>query len=344
MANYTIELRHVVEEHNIFDFDYPFYDERKRPDFEKAFIRHFYFREICCDTVDRFKLFLEDKMKTVFPYYNELFNTANVEYSILDNYNIRETTSTKRENVGSTSGESYAVGKTIDEQSAETTEDRTAHKSGDETATSENTRNASATSETVTNGTEAIDSKEDMSVTEDKTKALNETETTDNEEIKKFLDTPQGQVDLSDSKYLTTLSHDTQDKSVTKKHDGTENNEQVTAKTVDTDKVTSENTTTTGTETTDDNGTVKTVSEGDETSNTKTGSTFTGEQRSTNDTAIRSRSEGEYSETIEHTRRGNIGVDTDADMIQKHIRLQKILKEIEKMFFNECEDLFMLVW
>ena len=183
-----------------------------------------------------------------------------------------------------------------------------------------------------------------MSVTEDKTKALNETETTDNEEIKKFLDTPQGQVDLSDSKYLTTLNHDTQDKSVTKEQNGTENNEQVTAKTVDTDKVTSENTSTTGTETTDDNGTVKTVSEGEETSNTKTGSSYTGEQRSTNDTAIRSRSEGEYSETIEHTRRGNIGVDTDADMIQKHIKLQKILKEIEKMFFAECEDLFMLVW
>lgn len=328
MAEYTIELRHVVENHDIFDFDYPFYDEQKRPKFEEDFIRHFYFREICCDTVDRFKVFLEDKMKTVFPYYNELFKTAQVEYSILDNYDITETTTMKRENTGSTSGESYSVGKTIDEQSAETTEDRTAHKAGEETATSENNRDASVT--TKTDGTES------QKVTEDKTLTVNETEKTDDEEIKKFLDTPQGKVDLSDSKYLTTLNHDTKDKTVTKDQTAKEDNEQNTEKTLDT--------TVTATENATDNGQVTTHSEGDESSETKTGSSFTGEQRSTNDSAIRSRSEGAVTETIELKKKGNIGVDTDADMIQKHIKLQKVLKEIEKMFFKECEDLFMLVW
>ena len=94
----------------------------------------------------------------------------------------------------------------------------------------------------------------------------------------------------------------------------------------------------------DGNETVTNIDTVNETENAKTTNTFTGEERTTADNNTRTRSEGYTTETIEHTKKGNIGVDTDADMIQKHIALQKILTQIEKMFFDECEDLFMLVW
>lgn len=41
---------------------------------------------------------------------------------------------------------------------------------------------------------------------------------------------------------------------------------------------------------------------------------------------------------------GNIGVQTQSDMLEKHLILQKKLKNIEKNFFDECEELFMMVY
>lgn len=319
MAEYTIELRDVIKAHNIFDFPYPFYDEKKRPDFERNFIRHFYFREIGQETVDRFKFYLEDKMNTIFPYYNELFRTAQIEYNILDNYNITEKTTMKRENVGSASGESYAVGKTIDEQNVETL----IESSTNETE-AENT-------EVNRNNTDTFEGAIDQTISEDKEKTATEASTENYEIVKRFLDTPQGRVDLSDNKYLTTLGQDTDDREINKDLTENENGVQSTTRGENSTK------TTVG----------KDESTGDRTreskENSKTNSALTGEHRTSNDAAVRSRSEGATSETVEFTRKGNIGVDTDSDMIQKHIKLQKVLTQIEKMFFDECDDLFMLV-
>ena len=192
----------------------------------------------------------------------------------------------------------------------------------------------------------------DTTVTNDLTKTTHEEENASQEDIKKFLDTPQGSVDLSDSKYLTTLNHDTADRH--NERDGSTSD----TGTVTTDEDTTTHTETDGNSTTTDvekitgetgrdlteNGEVNT----ENTANAKENATgkveFTGQQRTTNDGAIKSRSEGETKETVEFTRKGNIGIDTDADMIQKHIKLQQILKKIELMFFDECEDLFMQVY
>lgn len=337
MARYTIELGDVVRYgNNIFDFDYDFFDPQRKPEFERNFIRHFYFREICTEPIERFKVLLEDKMKTVFPYYNELFKTAAVEYSILDNYDIRETTTLKRENVGASSGESYSTGKILNEQETETNEDRT--RSQTEKANSEGVRNGSTDTERSETVTESADTTETLDGT--KTRDLTETETSDDNIVKKFLDTPQGQVDLKDSKYLTTLNDDTRALENEKKLGGSETDNQT--KTVDTD---TETTTEGNSKTTTEETNTKTDNvelSGEE--NAKTTNKFSGEERTTADNNTRTRSEGSTTETIEHTRKGNIGVDTDADMIQKHIKLQKVLTQIEKMFFDECDDLFMLVW
>lgn len=55
--------------------DFPIFDESYRPELCKKILRHYYTREICCETVGRWKLFLNDKMKNIMPYYNQLYQS-----------------------------------------------------------------------------------------------------------------------------------------------------------------------------------------------------------------------------------------------------------------------------
>lgn len=59
---------------NIFS-DFPIFDEEYRAELCKKILRHYYTREICCETVGRWKLFLSDKMKNIMPYYNQLYQS-----------------------------------------------------------------------------------------------------------------------------------------------------------------------------------------------------------------------------------------------------------------------------
>lgn len=100
MSKYTTELRFICENYaglsesqggnkvndiiskalpKIFDFDYPIFDEKYRSELEKKIIRHYYTREICCETVGRWKLFLEDKLNLIMPYYNQLYKSTLLE-------------------------------------------------------------------------------------------------------------------------------------------------------------------------------------------------------------------------------------------------------------------------
>ena len=55
--------------------DFPIFDEHYRGELCKKILRHYYTREICCETVGRWKLFLSDKMKNIMPYYNQLYQS-----------------------------------------------------------------------------------------------------------------------------------------------------------------------------------------------------------------------------------------------------------------------------
>ena len=92
MSNYTITLGQIVENNiEIFDFDYPFYNEERRKQFEQHFIEHFYFDEIGQETVARFKQRLKIKLNLIMPYWNKIFLADELEQRILDNYDVTET-------------------------------------------------------------------------------------------------------------------------------------------------------------------------------------------------------------------------------------------------------------
>lgn len=78
MGRYTLEIREIVESKNVelFDFQYNFFDENLKSDFEKLFIDYFYFREIGQETIGRFKKELQTKLNTIHHYYKEYYKTT----------------------------------------------------------------------------------------------------------------------------------------------------------------------------------------------------------------------------------------------------------------------------
>lgn len=111
MAKYTTELRTIIDSGiNIFDFDYPFFDETKRAEFEQGFIDHFYFNEIGAETVGRFLHYLKVKFREEIPYFNKMCETALIDYDVKNNYDATETltrtTTGKNTTTGKATGES----------------------------------------------------------------------------------------------------------------------------------------------------------------------------------------------------------------------------------------------
>lgn len=112
MASYTMQLKTYIEQatqyeeglsnmdrikegrKKLFDFDYPFFDDNYREQFEVNFISNFYTREIGFETEGLFKFKLESWLNINMPYYNEMFETTKIKYDPL--LNARMTTERER--------------------------------------------------------------------------------------------------------------------------------------------------------------------------------------------------------------------------------------------------------
>ena len=112
MAEYTIELRKIETQGNVFNFDYDFYsdDEQMKSEFEKKFTDYYYFDEIGFETVARFKHNLRSKLNLIMPYYKQLYRTE-LEAQKIDfllNKDLREefirTVDNEYENIGKNIG------------------------------------------------------------------------------------------------------------------------------------------------------------------------------------------------------------------------------------------------
>lgn len=104
MSKYTTEVRYICETayglkesegyesvdvilntvwRDIFDFDFPIFDEAYRKPLCIKILRHFYTREIGDETVGLWKLRLDSRMNTIMPYYNELYKAWAIEFNPL---------------------------------------------------------------------------------------------------------------------------------------------------------------------------------------------------------------------------------------------------------------------
>ena len=130
MSKYTTEVRFICENaseltesvgfnavesvldkswNKVFS-DFPIFDEEYRAELCKKILRHYYTREICCETVGRWKLFLCDKMRNIMPYYNQLYKSEllkiqpliSVDRSVTHEGTESESKITKRNGTNST--------------------------------------------------------------------------------------------------------------------------------------------------------------------------------------------------------------------------------------------------
>ena len=65
----------------IFDFEYPLSSQVNKDEFEIQILNHFILRRIGFETFTAFKIYLENKLNEIMPYYNILFDS-------LSNYNL----------------------------------------------------------------------------------------------------------------------------------------------------------------------------------------------------------------------------------------------------------------
>jgi len=75
----------------IFDFDFPFYDETERAEWEQRFLLNFYTREISAETYALWKLWLNQKLNRIMPKYNPLYT------AFADGFKVLSTVSTKEQ-------------------------------------------------------------------------------------------------------------------------------------------------------------------------------------------------------------------------------------------------------
>ena len=100
LANATIETQvgdvpGIIEKAapQIFDFDFPIWNEDYRKTLEEKILLHFYMREIGQETVGEWKLRLMQTLQEVMPEMNELYKSVEFKYDPLTD--IDYTTDTK---------------------------------------------------------------------------------------------------------------------------------------------------------------------------------------------------------------------------------------------------------
>lgn len=67
----------------IFNFDFPIWDENYRLTLERKIIMHYLMKEIGLETVELWKLFLNERLNLIMPYYVQLYETTQKEYNYI---------------------------------------------------------------------------------------------------------------------------------------------------------------------------------------------------------------------------------------------------------------------
>lgn len=296
MSKYTTEIRYICETlsgltesagadsvddvinkswDKIFTTKTKFFDENYRSILCKKILKHYYLREIGCETVGIWKLWVNTRLEEIMPYYNQLYNSELLKFDPFHDVDL--TREHKRTTEASTQEDSESKDNTT----------------GNKTLSGTRTTNTTGNRTTNTNG----ESTDKVNGSENK----NTTNTSENTKRDLYSDTPQGAITgLENENYLTNArkvtddSGFTQDDSTTTEQNGSSNYQE---------DVTSENTDNTNTG----------YNENEDTTGTKTGTTTnTGSSNSTEDyleTIIGKQGTESYSSLLEKYRNTFLNID-----------------------------------
>lgn len=98
-TNLTISQRITAAAPKIFNFNYPIWDESYKITLETKILKHYFNKEIGMETIGLWKLYLEERLNLIMPYYNQLYETASKNYDYMTDVNSTEIyTATKSNN------------------------------------------------------------------------------------------------------------------------------------------------------------------------------------------------------------------------------------------------------
>lgn len=117
MSKYTTEVRFICEHdagldnsvgfaqvdtvldrcwNQIFTTNTTFFDESYRPVLCKKILKRYYTREIGCETVGLWKLWMNERLESIMSYYNQLYKSELIEFNPM--YDVDLTTTHEKEN------------------------------------------------------------------------------------------------------------------------------------------------------------------------------------------------------------------------------------------------------
>lgn len=123
MSKYTTEVRFICEQKaglmesagygnvnkvlddswdKIFTSDVKFFDEDYRSVLCKKILKHYYTREIGCETVGLWTMWMNTRLEEIMPYYNKVYESVNLEFNPLFDTDITTTHNRTETNTGNT--------------------------------------------------------------------------------------------------------------------------------------------------------------------------------------------------------------------------------------------------
>ena len=176
MSKYTTEVRFICESYaglsesvglsktteiiekarpHIFDFDYPIFDDEYRKTLETKILKHYYTQEIGFEVVGLWKLYLDEKLNLIMPYYNQLYQSALLKIEPLINIKNETThneTANENNSQQNTASENNSQQNTTNDSSAENeTNNQTVTDTKNSNSTESGTNTGSTNSEKRTN-------------------------------------------------------------------------------------------------------------------------------------------------------------------------------------------------
>lgn len=150
MSKYTTEVRYICETKcgfdkstgvgdvdgilskswdKIFTSKVKFFDENYRSVLCQKILKHYYLREICCETVGIWLLWLNTRLEEIMPYYNQLYESELIKFEPMNDVNLTRDYKRKAEGTSKETREDSNNGSRTFESSS----DKTTKANGDST-------------------------------------------------------------------------------------------------------------------------------------------------------------------------------------------------------------------
>ena len=102
----------------VFSYDFPIFDENHRLELEEKIIRRYYFRRLCCEDVDEWKVRFDARLNEIMPYYNKMYESIgyltdileDVDYQRIIGEDTQKANSERTKSTQESNGETVSIG------------------------------------------------------------------------------------------------------------------------------------------------------------------------------------------------------------------------------------------